>query len=258
MRTTTRESHPPHRTRPPLTDPTWQRRSERCSFVRKTPVPISAFAAALNARASQIVVAAIELEARLVPCGMRVRFQRDTVRLVPTTMAAIDPQALEFLVRRTLGRRWVDRQRAGVLYRTLVGVATGKNTVVTNPGKVSLCTLVNAGMIVRPDADTEALQLSADVRESLFLDDTEMPVVPRAPIVGVPRQFSPDRSQSLTIGTVSPIATTDRAGRKNPIRAVVRSRISADTVSCRSASLDRSSAWPCRLHDVSNGPFHRR
>jgi hypothetical protein len=70
-----------------------------------------------------------------------------------------------------------------ILYRTMIGRATAKTAQASGRGRSSLRPLVDAGLIERPPKDTDLLQLSADVRESLLLDD-----YPEYPI-GTPRAY---------------------------------------------------------------------
>lgn len=137
------------------------------------PVPLSALTEALGLRREDVDSALADLDRRVKPCGLQLHIHEDCVRLIASDVATVTPGTLKALQRRVLSRRTIDRPQAEILYRTLLGNATAKRISATNNGNVALRSLVNAGLIDEPQNDTDVLQLSADVRESLLLDSVE-------------------------------------------------------------------------------------
>jgi transcriptional regulator with XRE-family HTH domain len=131
-------------------------------------VPTAALAEVLGWTGERVTAALDGLAVRLPEVGQRLHRLGNDVSIV----AAVAPaDRLEGLSRRVMAARGLTTHQAQLLYRAWCGQLTP--TMPSNPDRVTLGVLTNAGLLTVPDRVTrgELPQLTDDVRFSLALDD---------------------------------------------------------------------------------------
>ena len=130
-------------------------------------VPTAALAEVLDWPAERVTAALDDLAVRLPEVGQRLHRLGNDVSIVA---AAAPPARLERLSRRVMAARGLTRHQAQLLYRAWHGQLTP--TMPSNPDRVTLGVLTNAGLLTVPTRVTrgELPQLTDDVRFSLALD----------------------------------------------------------------------------------------